>query len=920
VTFGKRLLAIALVSVWIGPGASPAGADAPDPRLKAGPCRCAEGKACRHYLRSPMRPPEDPCRCGACVGGGNCSMHARPKGWSAECMESDTVECFWKRHASSWGIQCHRCAIDTECTACDGLPGAPTAAVKAQLKKQRGLEFPVYPGKDGIAQEKTLAVAWSRHFYVATDIQQLRLHTQPAGQRFADAHEIAHLFLERAEKAFDDFVSVWGNEIRLDKPMAIYLATHKEKKEGWRAAYFGGAGHDMIYAGAEGKIAGGFCWNGFAASLDEYSKDRDLHAYVRHMIGHILFSCWHGVGGFLKECPRWAFVGAADWLCKYDPLFADWTVFCQDEGGAPVGDGRDWDTKAKLIAGGNRLPIEKLFVVPSMSHLTYDDHVRSWSYMDVMLREDRVRWLNVMRKLREGKDAAVAFQAGMGLTPDEFDRRWAARLGGRIKTMAETPAEAAAPDAVGPDKSERRRLLSEQDPVTLGSLLRAITVVEDVRTAEMVLSRAAVDSDLVRETVVMLLAKTKAPEVLEWLRTTGLAAASPHQRAVVARVLGMVKDPKARAVLEGMLSDVHWLVRANCATALSQIADPASAPVLAASMDDRTGKAFIAKADALITFGRAGSKATPEVVRRLDASDWQVRVTACKALAAMGTADAVEPLIDRLDEEGGRILKEVWKALRALTGETFGPRSEEWRRWWKKQKPDGLPPPPPPVKNPEDDKYAPPKRPGSGGTVEDPTYYGKRVFSQSLTFVLDISGSMATTIEIPEDSQKKLGIPPAGTRIAVAKAAARTAVSRLDPRGKFNVVFFSTDVNPWKDTLVSVSGYREQAMDAIDNVQIGGETNIHGALRAAMGLHWRSTAGSELDANSDTIYFLTDGAPTRGEITDVETLLSWARDANRFAKVELHVIAMGTLGIDIPFLRRLAAENGGSFTHVPDHK
>jgi hypothetical protein len=849
-------------------------------------------------------------------------MQARPKGWSAACMESDSVDCFWKRHAASWGIQCWRCSLDTGCPDCDGLPGAPDAATKAKLVHQRSIEFPVYLGKDAEAFDKRVAVAWSRHFYVATDIPQIRIQTQPAGQRFADTHEIAHLFLERAEKAYDDFVAVWGAEVRLDRPMAIYLAQHKAKKDAWRAAYFGGAGHQMIYSGADGKIAGGFCWNGFAASLDEYDKDRTLHAYVRHMIGHILFSCWHGVGGFLKECPRWAFVGAADWLCKIDPFFVDWTVFCQDEGGAPVGDGRDWDVKAKLIAGsGNRLPIEKLFVVPSMSHLTYDDHVRSWSYMDVMLREDRARWLAVMKKLREGKDAAVAFKEGMGLTPDEFDRRWADRLAGRRKTMAETPAEAASADpAAGPDAAERRRLLGEQDPVTLGSLLRAIDVVRDAKIAELVLSRATVDSDLVRETVVMLLAKSKAPEVAEWLRTAGLAAGSAYQRALAARVLGMLKDAAARPALEGMLDDVHWLVRANAAQSLAQIGNPASADVLVAHMDDRTGKAFIAKADALITFGRAGSKATPDLVKRLSSPDWQVRVTACKALGTMGTAEAVDPLIDRLDEEGGRILKEVWKALRAITGETFGPVSEEWRRWWKKQKPDGLPPPPPPVKNPEDDRYAPPKRPGSGGTTEDPTYYGKRVFSQSLVFVLDVSGSMETKIEIPEESQRALGIPPAGTRIAVAKSAARTAVSRLDPRGRFNVIFFSTEVHPWKDALVGIAAYREAAMDAIEGVQIQGETNIHGALRAALGLHGRSTATADLDANSDTVYFLTDGAPTRGEITDTETLLSWVRDANRFAKAELHVIAMGSLGIDIPFLRRLAAENGGSFTHVPDHK
>jgi hypothetical protein len=44
------------------------------------------------------------------------------------------------------------------------------------------------------------------------------------------------------------------------------------------------------------------------------------------------------------------------------------------------------------------------------------------------------------------------------------------------------------------------------------------------------------------------------------------------------------------------------------------------------------------------------------------------------------------------------------------------------------------------------------------------------------------------------------------------------------------------------------------------------------------------------------------------------------RDVNRFAKVELHVIAMGSLGVDIEFLQRLATENNGEFIHIPDSK
>ncbi|HVG93436.1 MAG TPA: VWA domain-containing protein, partial [Planctomycetota bacterium] len=182
------------------------------------------------------------------------------------------------------------------------------------------------------------------------------------------------------------------------------------------------------------------------------------------------------------------------------------------------------------------------------------------------------------------------------------------------------------------------------------------------------------------------------------------------------------------------------------------------------------------------------------------------------------------------------------------------------------------------------------------------------------------SKSMDSFIRVPEAERPKLGDLPEGTRFVVAKAAAKSAISKLDPRTRFNIVFFSTRVRPWKDTLVVAGGMKEQALSAIDGAALEDETNIYGALRAALGLHERPTLAADLDPIPDTIYFMTDGTPTRGEITDTETILSWVRDVNRFAKVELHVIAMGNTGVDLDFLRRLATENGGEFVHVPDSK
>ena len=134
----------------------------PWPRqTKPGHCACREGKACWHYLRSPLRVPEDPCGCGLCQIKGDCSANPKPDGWTTECMGSQKPEC----------------------DACGALAGSPDAATKATLAKQFALEF----GDEKVRPKA--CVGWSKHFYCASDIPSLKLLTQSGPPRLIDAHE-----------------------------------------------------------------------------------------------------------------------------------------------------------------------------------------------------------------------------------------------------------------------------------------------------------------------------------------------------------------------------------------------------------------------------------------------------------------------------------------------------------------------------------------------------------------------------------------------------------------------------------------------------------------------------------------------------------------------------------------------------------
>jgi len=861
-------------------------------RLKPGHCPCDQGQACWHYLRSPLKPPIDKCRCGCCLAGGTCEGRDRPKGTSGACWGSGKEECFWKRHAYSWKLQCSECWTNVECDACDEDLGKRDPKVVEMLTKQLAFE--------GSTKKWPLTIVRSPHFYIVTDLErQVKVPVDGGAFRLASAHEIAHLYAQRCEQAWNDYVHWFTPDVKMGKPMAVFLVNKNQTEEQIQARYFGSARTDMVYGSGGGdRISGGFAGNGFCACYQEEGSDLSMHAYCRHMIGHLLFSCWAGTSPLRKECPIWAFEGAAYFMEKLLPEHFDIAHYCTSETTAPTGSPKDWDKKARGQAAGRLDPIETWFGRGSLGAFAYEDRIRAWSIFDLALREDRERWLKTLKAVRTGAGEGPAFREGMGFTADEFHKRWVERLTGKRPTLGELKHEED-PEIAG--SRERQRIREEQEPDLLAGLIRGLEKIEDLKILEVVVGRLDHPSDLVRESILLVLQRSRKPEVIAWLRTEGLKHRDSLGRAGVARVLGLARDQEARPALEALLvNDRHWLARANAAQALARIGDKASLPVLVAALAEQQPKPWIAIADAVAAFGERNKGASLASAPMLSHSDWQVRLTACRGLMRYGTEEALDALIERYETEGGRLHKELYAALKAVARDDLGESADSWRKWWAEQKlkhAGQLPPDVPQPSNPNDDRYAKPKPP----TKDEPRYYGRRIFSRAIGFVLDTSGSMETTIKVPPEAVKRLGnVPSEGTRGLIAKTALSESLRSLDPRARFQLVFFSSDVRPWKDGLIPASaGNVESAVGAVESAALIGETNIHGALKAALGLHDRPTL-------------------TRGEITSTPELLSWFEDLNRFAKVEMHVIALGTLGLDLPFLSALAKAGGGEFIHVPE--
>lgn len=165
----------------------------------------------------------------------------------------------------------------------------------------------------------------------------------------------------------------------------------------------------------------------------------------------------------------------------------------------------------------------------------------------------------------------------------------------------------------------------------------------------------------------------------------------------------------------------------------------------------------------------------------------------------------------------------------------------------------------------------------------------ERVVPKDIVFVFDRSGSMA------------------GDKIRQARGALSYCLERLDPRDRFAVLAFGTDVDPLTEGLRETTPeVVRAAKERVAGMEARGGTAIHDALGAALGLLQDSSRLA-------IVVFLTDGRPTVGP-TGTDEILAAARKANT-AKARLFVFGVG-FDLNTDLLDRLATENGGAQQYV----
>jgi hypothetical protein len=269
-------------------------------------------------------------------------------------------------------------------------------------------------------------------------------------------------------------------------------------------------------------------------------------------------------------------------------------------------------------------------------------------------------------------------------------------------------------------------------------------------------------------------------------------------------------------------------------------------------------------------------------------------------------------MIERMETEIGRVQEDMAGALKKLTGLSFGMNYLVWKDWWDRNKTSFEKPP----EGASGGSDSPPK-PAGGTSANIPTYYGIRIFSSHIVFILDVSNSMQDNITRAATytfGEKKYDT---NTKIGIAKQELCDAIGSLDPRTRFNMIFFGTDIWQWKEHPIEASeSNKKTAIGLIKGKEHMGETNYYDSFKKMFGIEGVDKFDHRFLSNVDTAFFLTDGLPSSGEITKPPELYSWFRERNKFAKIRLHVIALGSGNVDVDFLKKMAKESDGKFVQI----
>ena len=318
---------------------------------------------------------------------------------------------------------------------------------------------------------------------------------------------------------------------------------------------------------------------------------------------------------------------------------------------------------------------------------------------------------------------------------------------------------------------------------------------------------------------------------------------------------------------------------------------------------------LVAVIEGLRVLGTAARPQAARVVSMLNHDDPGVRERAALALAVIAVPEAIEPMIALLASERGMVRIRVAGALEVLTRQQLGNNVSSWRAWFEAER----------------DAYTSGREPLGGGQVSATReqvrsyYFGIEQKGESILYIIDCSGSMEVDYENPE-FDRGVGIPakPGRSRLDACRRELNKALDLLTSLQRFNILWYNHEGHLYKASMQAASAKSIKAAKAfLRELKPDSGTNIYGALELAFQGLSRGGNDPAFAADFDMAYLLTDGMPTlpgAGPGNDLpENIVAAVRQWNPMGRVVIHTIGIGK-NMDEGFLRRLAEQNGGTYT------
>ena len=313
-------------------------------------------------------------------------------------------------------------------------------------------------------------------------------------------------------------------------------------------------------------------------------------------------------------------------------------------------------------------------------------------------------------------------------------------------------------------------------------------------------------------------------------------------------------------------------------------------------LDDHDVKARLAALLALVEL-RDGAAIEVARSRLLAHENWRVRAAAVAALARVPEKESIEPLIRALEVEQGRVREDITEALQLLTGESFAMSAPVWKQWWEANRATFVL---------ADAAKRKPRRVAAweGQGEGKVSFYGISSVSKRVCFVLDVSLSMREPVSGKSER----------TKIDVAKEQLKQAIAGLSDGDQFAVVLFAGSATRWSNKMTAVTtAVKQKVTEWIDSkIELDQGTNIHAGLREAFTIAGMGARDAAYDSAIDTLFFLSDGDATVGEIQDPLEIRRLVREWNKLSRIRIHAIGVGEAP-NVALLYGLAEDSGGQF-------